>query len=409
MWGAGGINVTATGNVPALCSDGAGGVIVVWTLTSGSLVNVYVNRVTAAGTVSWGASGKLVYSSGDLKGIDMMVPSTGSGAILGWHNNLAANLSDPDTLFFQRVDGSGNPQWPTPGAPSFVRVITLDDTKIELSCAGASGAAFFTTQRADSLYLHLLQPAGTFSSPVVGWPIAGPTTAKVLLGLAKSMIPDGSGGVVVAWRDESYGGSIFGRIRAQRLNASGTRQWPTAGGTFVQVCGSSNDQSFPGLLRDGFGNFLVGWEDYRNGVNINLWSQKLDATTGAQMWAAAGVVFASATDNQFAPLFAAGNPGNAIAAFDDARTGQEKLYAQFLGPAGALTPANPVAFTTVTASPNAHGASGYATDGSALFLEGGGAVGGSPAANTLARYAPATDTWTMPGTGYITRWFGSLA
>ncbi len=409
LWTAGGINLTATGAVAGLCSDGAAGVIAVWTQTVGGLVNMYANRVTAAGTVSWGASGKLVYSSGDIKNPDMVVTSTAGGAIIGWHNVLLANISDPDTLFFQRVDGSGNPQWPSPGTPSYVRVITLDDTKIELSCAGNAGAAFYTTQRVDSCYLHLLQPAGTFTSPVVGWAIAGPTTAKVHLGLAKCMVPDGSGGVVFAWRDESYGGSIFGRIRAQRLNASGVRQWPTSGGTFIQVCPGSNDQNFPGVVRDGYGNFLFGWEDYRNGVNINLWAQKVDAATGALQWASGGVVFASATDNQFAPLFAAGNPGNGIAAFNDARTGQPRLFAQFLGPTGALTPVNTVPFTTVTPSPSARGTSGYATDGTRMYLEGGGGVGGSPISNTLESYNPATDTWTPLGSGYVARWFGNLA
>jgi len=406
LWGAGGINLTATVNSVVLCSDAAGGAIVAWTQTVGGLVDVYANRVTSAGSVAWGAAGKLVHSSGDLKYLNFAVPSTSSGAILSWYHYTYANLSNPDTLSFQRVDGNGDPQWPTPGAPSPTRLITLDDTTIELSSQGSAGAAYFTTHRADSMFLHQIAFNGVFPSPVVGWPIIGLPTGQAMLGLAKSMIPDGSGGVVVAWRDESYSG-VTARIRAQRLNTTGTRLWPTAGGTFVEVCPGSNDQSFPGLVRDLYGNFVVGWEDYRNGVHINLWAQTLEPVAGALQWPSGGVVFASAGDAQFTPVFAPGNHGNVIAGFDDARTGQERLYAQFLGPAGALTPASPVSFTTATPSPSARYGSGYATDGTLLFMHGGGGVG-TPT-NTLESYDPVSDTWTPLGSGYASRWWGSLA
>lgn len=403
LWGAGGIALNSSSGISGMCSDGAGGAIVVW-LQGNALT---AQRVTAAGTLAWGATGRTVFSSNDLSQLDFVVPSSGNGAILGWHHYLSVNLVDPDTLFFQRVDGSGNPQWPSTGSPSYVRVITLDDTNVLLSCTGSAGAAYFVTQRADSAYLHLLQPAGTFTSPVVGWPICGPATAKFKVGQTSAMIPDGAGGVVVAWRDESY--TIpTARIRAQRLNASGTRLWPTSGGTFVQVCAASNDQSAPTLLRDAYGNYVVAWQDYRNGLNFNLYAQRLDSATGNLLWNANGVVYANATDSQFDTRLAPGNPGNTIAVFDDARTGQEKVYAQFLGPLGVLTPGSTVTFAAADPLPVPRGAAGYATNGGTLYLEGGGAVSGSPVTNTLASYDPATHVWNTLGTGYVARWFGNL-
>lgn len=408
LWPAGGIAANSIGTSYGICSDGANGVIVVWTQTVGSLVNVYANRITANGSLPWGATGKLVHSSGDIKIVDVVQPSISNGAILAWHHFNSANLSDPDTLSFQRIDGNGNNAWGTPGAPGGVRLITLDDTTIERSCIGASGSVFFTTQRGDSAYLHRLQSSGAFASPVVGWPIVGPPNGKWRIAVCNAMIPDGAGGVVVAWRDESYGGSIFGRIRAQRINASGTRQWPTSGGTFVQVCASSNDENFPSIVRDGYGHFVFGWEDYRNGTNINLWSERLDAATGAPLWASAGVFFASATDHQFWPQFAAGNPGNVIAAFNDARTGSGRMYAQFLGPNGVLTPPTTVPFTTAAPITSARGAAGYASAGNQLFVEGGGGVGSSPVGNSLLRFTAGSNTWDSLGTGYVARWFGNL-
>src|SRR5262249_51240077 len=75
------------------------------------------------------------------------------------------------------------------------------------------------------------------------------------------VIPDASGGVVIAWQDTRSDTSIG--VYLQRLNNAGVTQWLTSGVfTGAKVAG---EYAFPpnSMVSDGSGGAIVAWIDHR--------------------------------------------------------------------------------------------------------------------------------------------------
>jgi hypothetical protein len=98
-----------------------------------------------------------------------------------------------------------------------------------------------------------------------------------------SMAGDGAGGVFIDWNDDND------YILAQRVSAGGTLPWGTAG---VTVCDDPNYPSNGPLVSDGAGGVICAWLDFRDPLNIGVYSQRLDSN-GAAQWTANGVSIAS--------------------------------------------------------------------------------------------------------------------
>ena len=115
QWTANGIAVcTAAGDqyFPTPLPDGAGGAIITWSdVRSGSLSDIYVQRVDTAGTVQWTADGVALTSAGD--GIGPMMASDGAGGVIvAWYDYRSGNGSD---IYAQHVNASGGVPTSVPG------------------------------------------------------------------------------------------------------------------------------------------------------------------------------------------------------------------------------------------------------------------------------------------------------
>ncbi len=108
-----------------------------------------------------------------------------------------------------------------------------------------------------------------------------------------SAISDGSGGVIIAWRDYRFTESIFGgEIFAQRLNASSVAQWDNNG---KQINASAlNKGHFRPLLTGSNGSdAIIVWErGPLNFYNYDIYAQKLDST-GNRLWSLNDVVISN--------------------------------------------------------------------------------------------------------------------
>src|SRR5262249_41070891 len=142
------------------------------------------------------------------------------GACFEWSDarNNDATLAD---IYVQRMmpDGSVAPGWPANGARA------TDSSSPEgaavLSPDGAGGT-FLACLRGDKTVVA--QHLTADGSIAVGWPSDGIVLTATPSTTPLSLIPDGVGGVVVAWRDFRRGGlakdSTFD-IYGQRLTAAG--------------------------------------------------------------------------------------------------------------------------------------------------------------------------------------------
>jgi hypothetical protein len=137
------------------------------------------------------------------------------------------------------------------------------------------------------------------------------------------IVSDGSGGAIVAWADKRDGNYD---IYAQRIDAKGNTLWDTNG---VAVCTALNAQESPQLAPDGSGGAIVTWEDIRSGDD-DIYAQWVDAD-GNAMWKTDGVRLCGASDDQRQPQTASDESGGAIVAWRDARGSDEDIYAQRVG------------------------------------------------------------------------------
>ncbi|MEZ5063610.1 MAG: FlgD immunoglobulin-like domain containing protein [bacterium] len=309
---------------PRIASDGAGGAIVTWyDFRAGGAADVYVQRVDADGAVRWVSDGvALSTATGDQ--VSPAIVSDGSGgAIVAWHDsrNGAADI------FAQRVDANGVTQWVPDGT---ALCSATGDQSLAMVAGDGAGGAIVTWQDGRSSFYHIyaqrIDAAGA-----VQWTVNGVGVCTTPAGgqLSPVITGDGGGGAIVAWRDARSGAR---GTYAQRLDGSGTAQW-TLDGVALSVAGTF--QLFQAIVADGSGGAIVTWQDDRAVSNYDVYAQRVDAS-GSPAWTANGVAVCTAANDQALPQITSDGSGGAIVAWSDVRDGVlQAVYAQRLDAAGA--------------------------------------------------------------------------
>jgi hypothetical protein len=144
------------------------------------------------------------------------------------------------------------------------------------------------------------------------------------------MISDGAGGMIVAWQDFRSGTHYD--IYAQRLNALGVIQWNRDG---LLICDAPNNQIYPQLIGDGMGGAIIVWDDFRGGDDDDIYAQRVSAS-GTVLWTANGVAVCTAVNAQAYPQITGCGPGGAIIVWQDWRNGTDiDIYAQQIDASGS--------------------------------------------------------------------------
>lgn len=372
LWATDGVplcTVAAMKIAPKLVQDGAGGVVVVWcdSRTSGSW-NFFAQRVASDGTPRWIADGVRL-TTGFPGFLEPQVAAADSGGVIvAWtpFNGVSQRARA------QRVDDQGQLRWGDNGT-SLANVSTQTDPVLVADGQGGAIVAWadyragngLTTstfaQRVDASGAPLWASDGTAVAPPIGNQ------------LYQAIVPDGVGGAVVAWSNDSTTA-----ILAQRVSGSGVRLWAPAG---VQLCPGLREHYFPFPVQsDGAGGLLAAWMDYRNGDG-DLFVQRINAS-GAPVWIMNGVAASTAPGGQTGAFLIPDGAGGALVAWTDFRTGaQVDVYAQNVaanGTLGGSTLAVPAAFAPTSLSircARIHGARGAIEVDCALAVRGKASVG----------------------------------
>lgn len=228
-------------------------------------------------------------------------------------------------------------QWAPDGVP--VCTVSGDQERPAIIPDGSGGAivAWEDYRSGDyDIYVQRIDAAGEER-----W-TAGGVAVCVISGTqyAPQTVSDGSGGVIVTWQDNWSGNwDIF----VQRIDASGATRWMPNG---VVMCAEAGVQGSPRIVSDGAGGAIVTWYDYRAG-NWDIYAQRVDAS-GAAQWAIGGVVLCAAAGDQYYPQIASDGFGGAIVTWYDNRAGNYDIYAQRVNAEGeALWVADGKAVCTV--------------------------------------------------------------
>ncbi|MDI6766743.1 MAG: T9SS type A sorting domain-containing protein [Bacteroidota bacterium] len=158
------------------------------------------------------------------------------------------------------------------------------------------------------------------------------------IGLSEQVVPsvaiDESGNFVIAWMDGRNGNDD---VYYQQYNSSGIKQ---GSNTKVNDDIGNEDQRYPSIAMNGNGNFVIGWEDARD-HNFDIYYQRYDSI---------GVIQGSntkanddvGTAHQFDASIAMDGSGNFVIVWDDRRNGDldPDIYYQRYNLSGILQGSN---------------------------------------------------------------------
>lgn len=108
-------------------------------------------------------------------------------------------------------------------------------------------------------------------------------------------VPDGSGGVIVAYdRPQVDNPNIFD-VYVSRVSSGGDLVWGPGG---LAVVSDTQTQRSTGLVPDMFGGVFVVWDDWRSITGSDLYAQHLD-TAGKELWSVNGKRLATGASNSY--------------------------------------------------------------------------------------------------------------
>ena len=180
-----------------------------------------------------------------------------------------------------------------------------------------------TRARLCGALLIMLVAQGLSPSPArAAWPSGGGLLATDLAGRGQcASAPDGLGGQILAWKADHGATSD---IYAQRVDTSGTALWDPGG---VPVCAVDGKQQFPAIVPDGSGGAIIAWEDYRAGATADIYVQRV-SNLGVPQWASDGTLLCAASGDQRYPAIASDSLGGAIVTWWDHRGASYDIYAR---------------------------------------------------------------------------------
>jgi hypothetical protein len=155
-------------------------------------------------------------------------------------------------------------------------------------------------------------------------------------------------GFILAWTD--IRGGITTDIYIEAVSGTGVLRWGAA------VCTASGNQGDVAITTDGYTNLqglphgaIVGWRDYRAGVDdSDIYAQRIDYT-GAPVWTANGINLAPGITSVLEPAIAPAGAQNAIVCWPGPVPGRTYgLFADRAGTAGSW--GGPTALTNPNSS-----------------------------------------------------------
>jgi hypothetical protein len=237
----------------AINSDGVGGAIVAWALSS----NIYAQRIDTSGVVHWNTNGVAILTGGSQRGgVPPAIMSDGAGgAIIAWLDSRTSY-----GIYAQRVDSAGVVRWTTNGVPvtTAARISSYNPPALVSDNAGGAIIAWRDSSNGVGIRVQRLSNAGVVLWDSNGVAIA--PTPSLAPNNAPAMVADGAGGTIITWSDARNGASNTD-IYAQRLDAFGVVQWTTNG---VAISTAAGNQTAPQIVTNGTGGAIIAWLDLRN-------------------------------------------------------------------------------------------------------------------------------------------------
>jgi len=318
---------------PAIITDGNGGVIIAWrdyrynnSIFGGDIL---AQRLDNEGAALWTANGIAVNAGSLGKGHfrPVMTEDGYGGAVIGWART-PGFLYNYD-IFAQKLGPDGARLWPAND------VVISDKSGTESFhqiVSDDSCGAILTwthlpgTPGSTDIYAQRVDSAGTTK-----WTNNGVEICMAAESQSNPQIcSDGMSGAIITWGDARKGINESD-IYAQKISHDGTVQWTTDG---VEVSNYIYYQGLPVIVSDGDGGAIIAWQDARAGNN-DIYAQRINAE-GEYLWTEHGIPVCSAAQNQQSAAIVSDGEGGAIIVWQDERTGINDIYAQRVNASGEM-------------------------------------------------------------------------
>lgn len=314
---------------PALVNTETGVAVVVFVDSRTAGGDIYAQRITSTGALSWGSGGAVVCGQALAQGAPRAVADGAGGVLAFWEDERNAVTTGTD-LYGQRLNTAGVQAWTAAGA--VVSTADLRQWNLAVAADGSGGALLAWLDERNvpitgtDIYAQRLNGSGTARWFNNGRPvcIAGGDQVSV------TVAADPYGGAYLAWTDGRIDGWMGDQVYAQALAGDGLPRWATDG----QPAGAADgNQLVPVAVATDAASLVLVWQDERTGI-ADVRAQRLDPD-GAAQWGAASLLVSGAPFAQLGVAAAAGTGGEVMAAWEDERLALD-IYVQRVDRSGWL-------------------------------------------------------------------------
>jgi len=327
--------------VPSITGDGAGGAFIAWQDQRGADADVYLQHVDASGArvAGWPAAGLGVATGAGAQTAPVVAADGSGGVLVAWQQPGASG----DDVYLQRIGPGGvrAAGWAVSG--NAVCTAPGDQHVAGAVPDGAGGVLLAWLDQRSGHWDVYASRVGGDGALAPGW-VPGGTAACTAGGeSALRAASDGSNGLLLAWEDHrGPDADVYG----MHLTGAGA---PAAGwlANGSALCAVAGDQSAPDLAADGAGGAFVVWQD-RRAVDADIRALHIagDGTRVAG-WPVSGALVCGATGDQTAPRVAVSGADGYVAWLDRrVDPSADELFAQRLLAQGPM-PVQPIGLTAL--------------------------------------------------------------
>jgi hypothetical protein len=299
--------------------DDSCGAILTWTHLPGTTgsTDIYAQRVDSAGSTLWENNGVEICMAAESQSYPKLTGDGQSGAIIAWADSRRG--TGESDIYAQRVAHDGTVQWTTDGVEVTNYLYAQISPVIVSDGSGGAIIAWEDSRSGNSdIYAQRLNANGEIMWTEHGIPVCtAPQNQQ-----SPAIVTDGEGGALIVWQD-IRGGDFD--IYAQRISGSGVTVWATNG---MAVSAASGDQAAPVAISDSAGGIFITWCDYRSDPFGDIYAQHLN-DAGESLWGDNGTAVCTASGYQESAVVAPDGDQGAVIVWADKRNGVDyDIYAQ---------------------------------------------------------------------------------
>ena len=327
-WGDNGIAVSSIATSDQIdldiCSDGSGGVILVWEDNRTGVYHIYAQRVNSSGEIHWVSDIELCTNSGSQYNPSICEDGLG-GAIITWDDERGIDID----IYAQRIDEDGIRLWSNNGVA--ISTESDDQGANKQICSDGSGGAIIVWEDEREISHSDIYAQKVDTDGITLWNTDGEYICSSIGDQKYPQIcSDGLGGAIIVWEDHR---AAKERIYTQRIGNSGSKQWALQGRLLSSI---DYIQINPQICSDGSGGGIITWDKLVSGIDYDIYAQKVDLS-GVPQWNENGTAICTENDAQFGSKVVSDLTGGAIIAWLDRRSGGNyDIYGQIVNSSGGL-------------------------------------------------------------------------